>query len=40
MKLYSSHRASNPHLTALYPEPNLFGRDAREQAVVEMWNAS
>ena len=25
------------YLEALYPEPNLFGRDAREQAVVEMW---
>ncbi|MGK2256299.1 MAG: glutathione S-transferase, partial [Brevundimonas sp.] len=24
------------YLEALYPEPNLFGRDAREQAVVEM----
>lgn len=61
MKLYSSHRAHNPHLPALeledgttisesvavcgylealYSELNLFGRDAREQAVVEMWNAS
>ena len=25
------------YLEALYPEPNLFGQDAREQAVVEMW---
>jgi glutathione S-transferase len=25
------------YLEALYPEPNLFGREAREQAVVEMW---
>ncbi len=25
------------YLESLYPEPNLFGRDAREQAVVEMW---
>ena len=25
------------YLEALYPEPNLFGRDAREQAIVEMW---
>lgn len=25
------------YLEALYPEPNLFGRDVREQAVVEMW---
>jgi len=25
------------YLEALYPEPNLFGRDAREQAVTEMW---
>jgi glutathione S-transferase len=25
------------YLEALYPEPNLFGRDAREQALVEMW---
>lgn len=25
------------YLEALYPEPNLFGHDAREQAVVEMW---
>ena len=25
------------YLEALYPEPNLFGVDAREQAVVEMW---
>ena len=29
-----------PHVPALElddPEPNLFGRDAREQAVIEMW---
>ncbi|HEY1751253.1 MAG TPA: glutathione S-transferase [Caulobacteraceae bacterium] len=25
------------YLESLYPEPNLFGRDARETAVVEMW---
>ena len=25
------------YLEALYPEPNLFGRDVREQAVIEMW---
>lgn len=25
------------YLEALYPEPNLFGLDAREQAVIEMW---
>ena len=25
------------YLEALYPEPNLFGTDAREQAVIEMW---
>lgn len=25
------------YLETLYPEPNLFGRDAREQAEIEMW---
>ncbi len=25
------------YLEALYPEPNMFGRDAREAAVIEMW---
>ena len=25
------------YLESLYPEPNLFGRDAKEIAVVEMW---
>lgn len=25
------------YLEALHPEPNLFGHDAREQALVEMW---
>jgi glutathione S-transferase len=25
------------YLESLYPEPNLFGHDAREQAIVEMW---
>jgi glutathione S-transferase len=25
------------YLESLYPEPNLFGRDAREIAVIEMW---
>lgn len=24
-------------LEALYPEPNLFGRDPKEQAIIEMW---
>jgi glutathione S-transferase len=26
------------YLEELHPEPALFGRDARERAVVEMWN--
>ncbi|HLH76664.1 MAG TPA: glutathione S-transferase [Candidatus Binataceae bacterium] len=30
--------AISRYLESLYPEPNLFGRDAREQAFVEMWN--
>ncbi len=25
------------YLEALYPKPNMFGRDAREAAVIEMW---
>jgi glutathione S-transferase len=25
------------YLESMYPEPNLFGRDAREQAIIEMW---
>ena len=25
------------YLESLYPEPNLFGRDALESAVIEMW---
>ena len=25
------------YLEAIHPEPNLFGRDAKEQALVEMW---
>ncbi|MFC7378951.1 glutathione S-transferase family protein [Brevundimonas sp. GCM10030266] len=25
------------YLESVYPEPNLFGRDASEQAVIEMW---
>lgn len=25
------------YLESLYPEPNMFGRDAREIAVIEMW---
>lgn len=25
------------YLESLYPEPNMFGRDARETAVIEMW---
>lgn len=25
------------YLESLYPEPNLFGAEAREQAVIEMW---
>jgi glutathione S-transferase len=29
--------AISRYLESLYPEPNLFGHDAREQAVVEMW---
>ncbi|MEG1452605.1 glutathione S-transferase family protein [Brevundimonas sp.] len=29
--------AISRYLEALYPEPNLFGVDAREQAVIEMW---
>ena len=28
------------YLESLYPEPNLFGRDAKEQAVIEMWTRS
>jgi glutathione S-transferase len=28
------------YLESLYPEPNLYGRDAREQAVIEMWTRS
>src|SRR5215472_14256407 len=26
------------YLEGLHPEPNLFGRDLREQAQIEMWN--
>jgi glutathione S-transferase len=26
------------YLEGLHPEPNLMGRDSREQAVIEMWN--
>ena len=26
------------YVEALHPEPALFGRDAKEQAIVEMWN--
>ena len=26
------------YLEGLHPEPNLFGRDLREQAEIEMWN--
>ena len=26
------------YLEELNPEPNLFGRDAKERAIVEMWN--
>ena len=33
----SETRAICTYLEGLYPEPNLFGHDAREQAVVEMW---
>lgn len=29
--------AISRYLEALYPEPNLFGRGAREEAVIEMW---
>ncbi len=25
------------YLESLYPEPNMFGRDAKEMAVIEMW---
>ena len=25
------------YLESLYPEPNLFGRDPKEQAIIEMW---
>jgi glutathione S-transferase len=25
------------YLESVYPEPNLFGRDAKETAVIEMW---
>jgi glutathione S-transferase len=25
------------YLEALYPEPNLFGRDSKETAIIEMW---
>jgi len=25
------------YLESIYPEPNLFGRDARETAIIEMW---
>ncbi|MNS76182.1 glutaredoxin 2 [compost metagenome] len=25
------------YLEALHPEPNLFGHDAKEQALIEMW---
>lgn len=25
------------YLESLYPEPNMFGRDARETAIIEMW---
>src|SRR6201992_1436759 len=25
------------YLESLYPEPNLFGRDPKEQAVIELW---
>lgn len=29
--------AISRYLESLYPEPNLFGRDARETAIIEMW---
>jgi glutathione S-transferase len=29
--------AISRYLDALYPEPNLFGRDTKEVAIVEMW---
>jgi len=25
------------YLESVYPEPNLFGRDAKETAIIEMW---
>jgi glutathione S-transferase len=36
-EVISESIAIGRYLEALYPEPNLFGRDAREQAVIEMW---
>jgi glutathione S-transferase len=30
--------AISRYLEGLHPEPNLMGRDSREQAVIEMWN--
>ena len=33
----SESLAIGRYLEAVYPEPNLFGHDAREQAVIEMW---
>jgi len=35
--ILSESVAIGRYLEALYPEPNLFGHDAREQAIVEMW---
>ena len=26
------------YLESVYPEPNMFGRDARETAIIEMWS--
>ena len=33
----SESLAIGRYLEAIYPEPNLFGHDAREQALIEMW---
>lgn len=35
--VFSESLAIGRYLEAVYPEPNLFGHDAREQAVIEMW---
>lgn len=35
--VFSESLAIGRYLEAVYPEPNLFGHGAREQAVIEMW---